>query len=240
MKRPIIPRVEALVAITATSVRYRLMIEGMNYISQHDTSPRDEARDQETKEAVLATFPPSWRAAIFVAHFLGDTFNIELKPPISEEAALAIGRAFEKHSPVLRSPLTHGLPLRRLRALCARLGLRTLGRDTSGPHRAGIADGLLGRAIAPENRASLTASRAAASRQANETCCKVSQPIVRNVSTKANFGVFRPPELVAFPATSGCRDIPRLGMFIGFRPTALLPAIVATPMAAFSNRLAAK
>lgn len=99
MKRPIIPRVEALVAITATSVRYRLMIEGMNYISQHDTSPRDEARDQETKEAVLATFPPSWRAAIFVAHFLGDTFNIELKPPISEEAALAIGRAFEKAFP---------------------------------------------------------------------------------------------------------------------------------------------
>lgn len=96
------PRVEALVAITATSVRYRLMIEGMNYISPHDTSPHQaQTREQtgEIRDALIASFPPDWRRAIFVAGVLGDAFNIELKPPISEEAALAIGRAFEKAFP---------------------------------------------------------------------------------------------------------------------------------------------
>jgi hypothetical protein len=105
------PRVEALVAISATSVRYRLMIEGMNYISQHDTSPRDMARDQETKEAVLATFPPSWRAAISMAGVSsGSTCYIELRPPISEEAALAIGQAFEHAFPG-REVILNGLGL---------------------------------------------------------------------------------------------------------------------------------
>ena len=105
---PTIPRFQAL---PATSPRYRLMIEGMIHITPHDTSPQDKPRDQETKEAVLATFPPSWRAAISMAGVSGgSTCYIELRPPISEEAALAIGQAFEHAFPG-REVILNGLGL---------------------------------------------------------------------------------------------------------------------------------
>jgi hypothetical protein len=93
------------VAKGATTSRNRLMIRVMTLTSSHDTSPRntsprDKSRDEKTKEAVLATFPPSWRSAVSMAGPSGDSeYNIELRPPISEEAALAIGRAFERAFP---------------------------------------------------------------------------------------------------------------------------------------------
>ena len=51
------------------------------------------------KEAVLATFRPSWRQAIFVAGVNDSQCSIELKPSVTEEAALGIGRAFERAFP---------------------------------------------------------------------------------------------------------------------------------------------
>ena len=75
------------------------MICGMTLTSPHDTSPHDKSRDEKTKEAVLQAFPPSWRQAIFVAGASDSQCSIELKPPVTEEAALGIGRAFERAFP---------------------------------------------------------------------------------------------------------------------------------------------
>ena len=85
------------VAKTATAALGWIMIDGMIHISPHDASPHDKARDQKTREVFLANLPPSWRTPIFVINYTSDScVNIELKPPVSEEMALAIGKAAEE------------------------------------------------------------------------------------------------------------------------------------------------
>ena len=89
------------VAQAATIARARPKISAMNF-----HAPHDPARERETiTEAVLATFPPHWRAQIFIA---GPA--VELRCPISEEAALAIGNAFQRAFPDHEVSL-NGVPL---------------------------------------------------------------------------------------------------------------------------------
>jgi hypothetical protein len=91
------------VAPIATTAIGRLIIDGV--------SQRDKARD-EVKEAVLASFPAAWREKIFMAGPSGDSeYNIELWFTISEEAALAIGRAFERAFPGREITLNQWWPL---------------------------------------------------------------------------------------------------------------------------------
>jgi hypothetical protein len=115
MTRPSRRHEPALIAAFALQARRasrdkRVMIDGMIHISPADTSPHDQAR--EIRDALIASFPPAWRAAISVTGPVGDAeYNIELKPPISEEAALAIGRAFERAFPGREITLNTWAPL---------------------------------------------------------------------------------------------------------------------------------
>ena len=121
MKRPNPPRFKPEVSLVfarrcgrdaqaATLALKRLTIDGMIFTS---ASPQDTAHREYDKmrAAVLASFPPSWRAAVFCAGPSGDSeCNIELKPPISEEAMLAIAAAFERAFPG-REVVVNGVPL---------------------------------------------------------------------------------------------------------------------------------
>ena len=100
MTRPTIPRVPVIVAKCATSRGHRLMLRPMNFMPLPETERgRAQARDQETKDALIASFPPPWRQVIFVVVPLdGSQVNIELRRT-TEEAALGIGRAFEQAFP---------------------------------------------------------------------------------------------------------------------------------------------
>jgi hypothetical protein len=93
MTRPMLPRIKSdmtagarAVAKGATPALTRLMTDGVKLTSPHD---------QETNEAILASLPSAWRESIFLISYANAScVNIELKPPISEVAALAIGKAF--------------------------------------------------------------------------------------------------------------------------------------------------
>jgi hypothetical protein len=107
MPRPVIPRFRAIrggwrksaVAQAATLVLKRGMLGDVIHIRPHDPSPHDKARDQETEEAVLASFPATWRAVIRSVGCGATECRIELRAPCTVEAARgiteALAQAFE-------------------------------------------------------------------------------------------------------------------------------------------------
>ena len=70
------------------------MIGRMNFMPPHD-----QTRDQKTREAFLASLPPSWRASIFwIDEGDADVCNIEFRAGagITREIVIGIGQAAEK------------------------------------------------------------------------------------------------------------------------------------------------
>jgi hypothetical protein len=60
--------------------------------------PQDQARERRNaiRAAFVASLPPEWRKPFFLINYSGDAcVNIELKSPVTQEVALAIGKAAE-------------------------------------------------------------------------------------------------------------------------------------------------
>jgi hypothetical protein len=85
------------VAPIATMACNRPMIRAMTFPS---TGPQNTAHEK-MKEAILASFPPRWRRAIFMAGASVSEISIELRPPVDREAMLTIVRAFQEGFPGL-------------------------------------------------------------------------------------------------------------------------------------------